>query len=58
MFRLPGLYLYDHSRKQNTIDMLKNEPNAVPPKYKFGGITKVENEGLSFIEFGKQLENV
>ncbi|PAV78816.1 hypothetical protein WR25_00507 [Diploscapter pachys] len=28
---MPGLFLYDHTRKSLTIDILKDKPNALPP---------------------------
>lgn len=34
--------------------MLKNEENAIPPNYKFEKFNKIENEGLSLNDFGKE----
>ncbi|KAI1731115.1 ribosomal RNA adenine dimethylase domain-containing protein [Ditylenchus destructor] len=49
----PGLILYKHDHPKVTLEILKDQPNAVPPPYIFPTTGKINAEGLSLADFDK-----
>ena len=43
---MPGLFIYDYTRKKRPLESLINEPNALPPSLK-------QSDGISVSSFDK-----
>ncbi|VDN59001.1 unnamed protein product [Dracunculus medinensis] len=48
--RLPGLFLYDYTKPDRTVESLSNLPNAIPPKYPFS--ISIPSCGVSLFDSG------
>ena len=53
VFRYPGLFLYEMTHPKMTLDMLKDEPGALPPEYKFANTQQNWREGVSLASFSR-----